>query len=79
MSAGTKWKLWWRWGFRHAYPVDLLGPDPSPRLPVQMNPQMQQRQGNPPTGIDDVPPTYNPVDNSAEKSVPVGQTVERGE
>ena len=28
MSAGTKWKLWWRWGFRHKYPVDLLGPDP---------------------------------------------------
>lgn len=28
MSAGTRWKLWWKWGFRWAYPVELLGPDP---------------------------------------------------
>jgi hypothetical protein len=28
MSAGTRWKLWWKWGFRHAYPIELLGPDP---------------------------------------------------
>ncbi|PMD40981.1 hypothetical protein L207DRAFT_512385 [Hyaloscypha variabilis F] len=78
MSAGTRWKLWWRWGFRRAYPVDLLGPDPTPTLPAQMNSQMRQRQDNTTTGLD-VPPTYDPADNSAEKSVPVGQTVERGE
>jgi hypothetical protein len=47
-------------------------------LPAQMNSQMRQRQGNTTTGLD-VPPTYDPADNSAEKSVPVGQTVERGE
>ncbi len=29
LSAATKWTLWWRWGFRHAYPEQLLGPDPS--------------------------------------------------
>lgn len=29
MSAGQKWRLWWKWGFRHRYPVDLLGSDPS--------------------------------------------------
>lgn len=28
LSPGEKWRLWWRWGFRHKYPVDLLGPDP---------------------------------------------------
>lgn len=28
LSPGQKWRLWWRWGFRHKYPVDLLGPDP---------------------------------------------------
>jgi hypothetical protein len=31
MGAGTRWKLWWKWGFRHAYPAELLGPDP--RIP----------------------------------------------
>jgi hypothetical protein len=24
-KAGDAFKLWWRWGFRHAYPVPLLG------------------------------------------------------
>ncbi|KAH8896725.1 hypothetical protein GQ53DRAFT_743331 [Thozetella sp. PMI_491] len=28
MSAGTRVKLWLKWGFRHKYPVDLLGPEP---------------------------------------------------
>ncbi|KAH8694533.1 hypothetical protein BGZ61DRAFT_452058 [Ilyonectria robusta] len=28
MSIGTRIKLWFRWGFRHAYPIELLGPDP---------------------------------------------------
>ncbi|KAK3314309.1 hypothetical protein B0H66DRAFT_376025 [Apodospora peruviana] len=28
MKGGTRWKLWWKWGFRTAYPVDLLGADP---------------------------------------------------
>ncbi|KAK8087500.1 hypothetical protein PG994_002474 [Apiospora phragmitis] len=27
-SAAQKWRLWWKWGFRHKYPVELLGPDP---------------------------------------------------
>ncbi|KAF2653591.1 hypothetical protein K491DRAFT_780166 [Lophiostoma macrostomum CBS 122681] len=25
MGSGTAFKLWWRWGFRHAYPTELLG------------------------------------------------------
>ncbi|KAK6844668.1 hypothetical protein PG995_014778 [Apiospora arundinis] len=32
MSAGQKWRLWWKWGFRHRYPVDLLGPDPRKQM-----------------------------------------------
>ncbi|KAK7921522.1 hypothetical protein PG985_009544 [Apiospora marii] len=28
LSAGRRWRLWWRWGFRHKYPVEMLGPDP---------------------------------------------------
>lgn len=28
LSAGQKWRLWWKWGFRHKYPVEMLGPDP---------------------------------------------------
>lgn len=28
LPMGTRFKLWFKWGFRHAYPVDLLGPDP---------------------------------------------------
>lgn len=31
LSAGARWRLWWRWGFRHRYPVELLGPDPRKR------------------------------------------------
>lgn len=33
MSAGTKFKLWLKWGFRLKYPVDLLG-DPNDRGPA---------------------------------------------
>jgi len=40
MSAGTKWKLWWKWGFRHAYPEALLGPDP--RFPVRCAPVQEE-------------------------------------
>ncbi|KAK3376094.1 hypothetical protein B0T24DRAFT_523661 [Lasiosphaeria ovina] len=29
ISGGKRIKLWFKWGFRHRYPVDLLGPDPS--------------------------------------------------
>jgi hypothetical protein len=25
MGSGTAFRLWWRWGFRHAYPTELLG------------------------------------------------------
>ena len=32
MSVGEKWRLWWKWGFRHRYPVDLLGPDPRKQI-----------------------------------------------
>ena len=28
MPAAEKWRLWWKWGFRHKYPIDLLGPEP---------------------------------------------------
>ncbi|KAK8133430.1 hypothetical protein PG984_005442 [Apiospora sp. TS-2023a] len=28
LSAGQRWRLWWKWGFRHKYPVEMLGPDP---------------------------------------------------
>lgn len=28
MGAGTRIKLWFKWGFRHRYPVELLGEDP---------------------------------------------------
>lgn len=34
MSAVTRWKLWWKWGFTPVYPVDLLGFNP--RLPHRM-------------------------------------------
>ncbi|KAK8095068.1 hypothetical protein PG997_001753 [Apiospora hydei] len=58
MSAGQKWRLWWKWGFRHKYPVGLLGPDPRKMqfggaVPVtkaeeeegiQPTPQVQQNQ-----------------------------------
>ena len=49
MSAGTKWKLWWKWGFRHAYPHDLLGFDPRFPNQTQTEPGMQttERQGIP--------------------------------
>lgn len=42
MSAGTVWKLWWKWGFRHAYPVAILGADPRIQGPVPGMQQMQQ-------------------------------------
>ena len=49
MSAGTRWKLWWKWGFKHAYPVDLLGFDPRFPNQTQTEPETQQteRQGLP--------------------------------
>ncbi|KAF3934446.1 hypothetical protein ABW19_dt0200388 [Dactylella cylindrospora] len=55
MSAGTRWKLWWRWGFRRQYPVELLGDPkagtagaPPPMAPVE-------------PGLPDPPaPAYNP-------------------
>ncbi len=31
MSAGTRFRLWMKWGFRHKYPVELLGPEPGSR------------------------------------------------
>jgi len=46
MSAGTKWRLWWRWGFRHKYPVDLLGPDP--RYPPATAPAGTAEEGEAP-------------------------------
>ncbi|KAH8662061.1 hypothetical protein BX600DRAFT_310424 [Xylariales sp. PMI_506] len=30
LSGGQRWRLWWRWGFRHRYPVELLG---DPKVP----------------------------------------------
>jgi hypothetical protein len=78
MSAGTRWKLWWRWGFRNAYPVDLLGLDPRDRLPAaRVNPQMQQYHENAPAELTAAPPPYGPTDSSANKSVQVGHTVDR--
>ena len=51
MSGGTKWKLWWKWGFRHAYPVDLLGDPNTPGSAPMGPPQMQAMafQGQPPS------------------------------
>jgi len=52
MSAATRVKLWFKWGFRHAYPTQLLGPDPkNPTGPGQDAPVMQMQMpppGNPP-------------------------------
>ena len=50
MSGGTKWKLWWKWGFRRAYPVELLG-DPNIPGSAPLVPQVQQMQfqGQPPS------------------------------
>ncbi|KAK3365403.1 hypothetical protein B0H63DRAFT_504746 [Podospora didyma] len=33
IPAGRRIKLWFKWGFRHQYPVDLLGPDPRGKTP----------------------------------------------
>jgi len=78
MSAWTRWKLWWRWGFRNAYPVHLLGPDPRDRLPAaRVNPQMQQSQENTPAELTAAPPPYAPTGSLANKSVQVGHAVER--
>ncbi|KAI9867389.1 MAG: hypothetical protein M1813_008947 [Trichoglossum hirsutum] len=56
MSFGRKWSLWWRWGFRHRYPEELLGPEPgrnryggteaekSQQLPPQQPPQQPLQQ-----------------------------------
>jgi hypothetical protein len=59
MNAGTRWKLWWKWGFRHAYPVELLGFDP--RFPNQMQTgvetqRMEQQQGIPVQYVQQPPP-----------------------
>ncbi|KPM36520.1 hypothetical protein AK830_g10029 [Neonectria ditissima] len=53
MTVGRRIKLWFKWGFRHAYPVELLGPDPRMAAvgkpgdgtpPPQMNAQGQMMQ-----------------------------------
>ncbi|KAI5465001.1 hypothetical protein BGZ63DRAFT_168522 [Mariannaea sp. PMI_226] len=51
MSMGTRFKLWFTWGFRHAYPVDLLGPDPrgiTPSTGVPVGTGLPPGQGQPP-------------------------------
>ncbi len=41
MSAVTRFRLWWKWGFRHKYPEELLGPDPRCRVPAVLAAQQQ--------------------------------------
>ena len=46
IPAGQRIKLWFKWGFRHRYPVELLGVHPTYKNgnppPLHMQPQMQQ-------------------------------------
>ncbi|KAK3367654.1 hypothetical protein B0H63DRAFT_442297 [Podospora didyma] len=51
IPAGRRIKLWFKWGFRHQYPVDLLGPDPRGKTPGGV-PLVagQQQQPFPPNG-----------------------------
>lgn len=55
LSPGQKWRLWWRWGFRHKYPVDLLGPDP--RHAAAAAAEAKVEEGSVPTP----PPPYQPA------------------
>jgi hypothetical protein len=54
MTAGDKWKNWWRWGFRHAYPVKLLGEPTPPRRVAPMS-TVQQVQRPQPVAQSQVP------------------------
>ncbi|KAK3988675.1 hypothetical protein QBC44DRAFT_397524 [Cladorrhinum sp. PSN332] len=48
MPFGTKMKLWFKWGFRHKYPVELLGAYPSAQ--VQVVTVMVDQNGHPING-----------------------------
>jgi hypothetical protein len=58
MSAGQKWMNWWRWGFRHAYPVALLGDPKTGGVPPLQNAQGQPmaQNGQPTYGYPGGPP-----------------------
>lgn len=65
MKAGRKLKLWFKWGFRHRYPVELLG-DPGiggsgpAAAAVRVVTVVVDEQGRPVEG-QNLPPDYNVV------------------
>ncbi|KAL2256809.1 hypothetical protein VTK26DRAFT_1084 [Humicola hyalothermophila] len=54
LSAGTRIKLWFKWGFRWAYPVELLG-NPDGNNPVVAMPMPDATNGAAPTGTQPPP------------------------
>jgi hypothetical protein len=79
MSSGTAFKLWWKWGFRHAYPTELLGtysmnnsgvPAADGTIIGGAQPQMAYANGNgmPPPGP---PPAF--INHNGVIYVPQGQ------
>jgi hypothetical protein len=79
MSSGTAFKLWWKWGFRHAYPTELLGtysrnnsgvPGADGVIVGGAQPQMGYANGNgmPPSGP---PPAF--INHNGIIYVPQGQ------
>ncbi|KAK3346872.1 hypothetical protein B0T25DRAFT_592887 [Lasiosphaeria hispida] len=78
IDAGTRVKLWFKWGFRHAYPVHILGPDPrDAATSATATATMPPGQGQPPPPNGGRPPYYprQPPYPGSDKTGPQDQVL----